>query len=72
MAILILTTPHMSDMWIELARQELGVTMTLKSSPEQQGQTILYFPVKHSCLYNKYIYIYIVVVVVVVVVVGHW
>ena len=38
MAIVILTIPHI---WIWLARQELGVTMTLKSGLEQQGQPIL-------------------------------
>ena len=40
MAIVILTIPHM---WILMARQERGVTMTLKSGLEQQGQTILNF-----------------------------
>ena len=30
-------------MWIVMARQERGVTMTLKSGLEQQGQTILNF-----------------------------
>ena len=46
MAILILAIPHM---WIRLARQELGVTITLKSGLEQQGKTILNFHFFYDC-----------------------
>ena len=40
MTILMLTIPHM---WISLARQELKITMTLKSGLQQQGQAVLNF-----------------------------